>query len=211
MFTILSRRPILLSILAILAAIVIGALVGQFALDNQEQPDQLKQAGIILLPESRDIPAVTLTSTDNKQQRMDQLKGKWTLVFFGYTFCPDICPTTLSELRQIKQKLPKVTNDKLQVIMISVDPDRDTPEQLGKYLNFFDPAFIGYSGKMDDIQVLSSRMSIPFVPGDRSKEYYTVDHSGNLAILDPSGVQRGFIRAPIDIEAVARSLPLLVK
>lgn len=211
MSSILNRRPIMFSLLAILVAIVIGVLVGQVALENKDNAAQLNEAGIILLPEAREIPAVVLSGSDGKEQLMNDLKGKWTLVFFGYTFCPDICPTTLSELRQIKQKLPKVTKDKLRIVMISVDPDRDTPEQLKEYMKFFDPEFIGYAGKMSDIQVLSSRMSIPFVPGDKSKEYYTVDHSGNLALLDPTGVQRGFIRAPLDIEKLVRALPQLIK
>jgi protein SCO1/2 len=72
-----------------------------------------------------------------------RVEGKWSLLFFGYTFCPDICPTTLAQLRQIKSELPKEAVDKLQIVLVSVDPNRDTPKQLKQYLGYFDPQFIG--------------------------------------------------------------------
>ena len=170
----------------------------------------LTAAGIILLPQPRTLPAITLTSTDNQPQLMTELKGQWTLLFFGYTFCPDICPTTLAELRKLKTQLPQATLDRLRIIMISVDPNRDTPEQLGRYLAYYKAGYSGLSGKLEDIQKLSSATSIPFVPGDTSKPHYTVDHSGNLAVIGPDGRQRGFIRAPLDLTGLAQQLPALV-
>ena len=170
----------------------------------------LTSAGIILLPQPRTLPAITLTGTDDKPQLMTELKGQWTLLFFGYTFCPDICPTTLAELRRIKAQLPPATLERLRIIMISVDPQRDTVQQLRTYLDFYKAGYSGLTGELADIQQLSNATSIPFIPGDTSQEYYTVDHSGNLAVIGPDGRQRGFIRAPLNIDGLVQALPGLV-
>jgi protein SCO1/2 len=139
------------------------------------------------------------------------LKGKWSLLFFGYTFCPDICPTTLAQLRELKTKLPKEAVDNLNVVLVSVDPNRDTPAQLKQYLGYFDPQFQGLTGELGNIQKLANAVSIPFIPGDTSKENYTVDHSGNLVVIGPDGTQRGFIRAPLNNAKLAVQIPELVK
>ncbi|NQD92694.1 SCO family protein, partial [Pseudomonas sp. CrR25] len=133
------------------------------------------------------------------------------LLFFGYTFCPDICPATLAELRQLRGQLPDDVRANLRVVLVSVDPHRDTPEQLKKYLGYFDAEFIGLTGEPEAIQKLANAVSIPYIPADTSEENYTVNHSGNLVILGPDGTQRGFIRAPLNNEKLAVQLPGLVK
>ena len=141
---------------------------------------------------------------------VDNLKDKWSLLFFGYTFCPDICPATMAQLRQLQGMLPAETRERLRVVLVTVDPHRDTPEQLKKYLGFFDAGFQGLTGAQADIQKLASAVSIPFIPADTSKENYTVDHSGNLVIIGPDGRQRGFIRAPLNNDKLAAQLPQLL-
>ena len=98
-------------------------------LNSQRQldPTQLLDAGIVLLPQSRPVPALSLTDQDGEAVQLDALKGQWTLLFFGYTFCPDICPTTLAELRQLNGMLPETVRGQLRTILVSVDPDRDSP------------------------------------------------------------------------------------
>lgn len=200
-------RTLILSVVGVLIAIVIGVLAGSYLTENNDQSQAIREAGIIILPKSRELPALQLTSTTGEQVLTQELTGKWSLVFFGYTFCPDICPTTLAELRQLKRLLPEEAQENLQVLMVSVDPNRDTPEQLQLYLQYFDPDFIGLTGILPDIQTLSNALSIPFIPGDTSKPRYTVDHSGNLAIISPDGRQYGFIRAPLDVKKIAEQLP----
>ena len=200
-------RTLILSVVGVLIAIVIGVLAGSYLTENNDQSQAIREAGIIILPKSRELPALQLTSTTGEQVLTQELTGKWSLVFFGYTFCPDICPTTLAELRQLKKLLPEEAQENLQVLMVSVDPNRDTPEQLKLYLQYFDPEFIGLTGVLPDIQTLSNALSIPFIPGDTSKPRYTVDHSGNLAIISPDGRQHGFIRAPLDVKKIAEQLP----
>jgi protein SCO1/2 len=200
-------------ILVALVALVLGLTVNKVLSGRgQGDPTALIDAGIILLPTSRSLPDVKMTNQDSKPVVMNELKGKWTMLFFGYTFCPDICPTTLAQLRQIKSELPKDVVGKLQIVLVSVDPNRDTPQQLKQYLGYFDPEFQGVTASVDDIQKLANAVSIPFIPADTSKPNYTVDHSGNLALLGPDGTQRGFIRSPLNNQKMIAQLPgLLVR
>ena len=106
--------------------------------------------------------------------------------------------------------LPEAARNNLQVILVSVDPNRDTPAQLKTYLNYFDAGFQGLTGEQASIQKLANGVSIPFIPADTSKENYTVDHSGNLVIVGPDGRQRGFIRAPLNNQKLKAQLPALL-
>ncbi len=193
-------------------ALVLGLTVSKVLnAPQQADPLALADAGIILLPQSRALPALSLTDENGAAQALDQLKGHWTLLFFGYTFCPDICPTTLAELRQVQQQLPPEALARLRVTMVSIDPARDTPAQLKQYLGYYKAGYTGLTGELADIQALASAVSIPFIPGDTSKEHYTVDHSGNLALIGPDGRQRGFIRAPLNPAKLAAQLPQVLK
>ena len=198
-------------ILVALVALVIGLTVYR-VLNSERQldPTQLLDAGIVILPQGRDVPKLTLTDQDGQPVQVDQLDGKWTLLFFGYTFCPDICPATLAELRQLRGQLPEELRDRLRPVLVSVDPERDTPEQLKQYLGFFGEGFIGLTGPLDDIQTLANGVGIPFIPGDSSRENYTVDHSGNLVLIGPDGRQQGFIRAPLNVSKLSQQLPGLL-
>jgi protein SCO1/2 len=199
-------------ILVAIVALVLGLTVNR-VLSGKGQGDQtaLIDAGIILLPQSREVPNLKMTDQDGQPVSLDALKDKWTLLFFGYTFCPDICPTTLAQLRQVKSDLPKEVADQLRIVLVSVDPNRDTPQQLKTYLGYFDKQFVGLSAPVETIQKLANAVSIPFIPADTSKPNYTVDHSGNLALLGPDGTQRGFIRAPLNNQKLIEQLPVLVQ
>lgn len=193
-------------------ALVLGLTVNKVLNSKGDGTDKvaLLDAGIVLLPQSRSLPGLSLTNQDGQAQAVDQFKGQWSLLFFGYTFCPDICPATLAQLRQLKGMLPAEAQARLRVVLVTVDPQRDNPEQLKKYLGFFDPAFLGLTGAQEDLQQLASAVSIPYIPADTSQENYTVDHSGNLVILGPDGTQRGFIRAPLNNDKLAEQLPALL-
>ena len=200
---------ILVALLALIMGLIFNSLMSR---NSQGNNTALTEAGIILLPQSRHLPAITLTNQDGQPVLINELKDKWSLLFFGYTYCPDICPTTLSQLRQIKSELPKAVQDKLQVVLVSVDANRDTPQQLKKYLSYFDPQFVGLTpGSTEQLQTLTNAVSIPFIPPDTSKPNYTVDHSGNLALIGPDGTQRGFIRAPFNTQKMVAQLPGLVE
>ena len=200
-------------ILVALVALILGLTINK-VLNGRSQgdPTALIDAGIILLPQSRNLPDVQMIDQDGQPVTVNELKDKWSLLFFGYTFCPDICPTTLAQLRQIKSELPKDVVDKLQIVLVSVDPHRDTPQQLKQYLGYFDPQFIGLTpASTDELEKVANAVSIPFIPADTSKPNYTVDHSGNLAVIGPDGTQRGFIRAPLNNQKLVAQLPVMLK
>ncbi|MDV7212583.1 SCO family protein [Azotobacter beijerinckii] len=200
-----------LILVAVIAAVIGLTFSKVLHGSRQADPAQLLEAGIVLLPQARRLPPLSLTDQNGQAVRVDGLAGQWTLVFFGYTFCPDVCPTTLAQLRQLEDRLPAAARERLRVAMVSVDPQRDTPAQLKQYLAFFDPAYLGLTGELADIQQLANALGIPFIPGDTGREDYTVDHSGNLALLGPDGTQRGFVRAPLNVAKLAERLPQLVE
>lgn len=208
----MSRTQKTVVVLVALAALIAGLIVNQ-ALNGKARlnPEALTAAGIILLPQSRALPEVGMTDQNGQPVNLGQLKGKWSLVFFGYTYCPDICPTTLAQLREVKRQLPERALERLQVVLVSVDPERDTANQLKQYLAYFDENFVGLRGSIGDTQTLANALSIPFIPADTRKPGYTVDHSGNLALIGPDGRQRGFVRAPFSTQKLVERLPELVE
>ncbi|MCF5651567.1 protein SCO1/2 [Pseudomonas syringae] len=199
-------------IAAAIVALLLGVILSQVLPDRSSQDQAaLNDAGIVLLPKSRQLPALSMTDQNGAAVALDGLKDHWTLMFFGYTFCPDICPTTLAQIKQIRAELPEEAVKHMRVVLVSVDPNRDTPQQLKQYLGYFDPQYIGLTAPVADIQTLANAVSIPFIPADTSKPNYFVDHSGNLALVGPDGTQRGFIRAPLNNQKLVKQLPGLLE
>ena len=208
----MTRTQITVFVLVAIVALVLGLTVNKVLNSKgQSDPTALLDAGIVLLPQSRTLPELSLIDQDGQAVAVNQLKEQWSLLFFGYTFCPDICPATLAQLRQLQGQLPEQVRANLRVVLVSVDPNRDTPEQLKKYLAYFDSGFIGLTGEEATLQKFANAVSIPYIPADTSKENYTVDHSGNLVIIGPDGTQRGFIRAPLNNAKLAAQLPGLIQ
>jgi protein SCO1 len=139
---------------------------------------------------------------------LSNLKGGWSLLFFGFTTCPDICPTTLSVLNDAVSGLEEPP----AIVMVSVDPERDTPERLAQYVPAFNPDFVGYTGTFEETVKLAEQLNIAFgkVPGDLPGSYL-VDHSASLVVIDPDGRYAGFIKAPhnsSNIQRIVLGLPL---
>lgn len=125
------------------------------------------------------------------------LAGEWTLVFFGYTFCPDICPLTMASLKQFYDLLDESgEGGDVQVVMISVDPKRDTPEVMGNYVTYFNPGFIGVTGEYAEILTLTRQMNIAFSYTPIDDENYLVNHNGEVMLIDPDGQNVGFFKPP---------------
>jgi len=134
---------------------------------------------------------------------LSALTGKWSFVFFGYTFCPDICPLTLASLRQFYNLLEDTgMADDVQVVMISLDPKRDTTEVLKNYVTYFNSDFIGATGDYADIYGVSRQMNVAFTYTPIDDENYLVTHNGEIMLVDPSGRDVGFFKAPHDPAAM---------
>ena len=140
---------------------------------------------------AKDIP---LTDVNGQKRSLKDFSGKVVAVFFGYTQCPDVCPTTLQELLEVKQALG-ADGDKLQAVFVSLDPERDTPEVLKAYLANFDQSFVGLSGTPEELAAVVKDFKIYFkkVPG-KAEGTYTVDHSAGTYLYDPQGRLRIYER-----------------
>jgi protein SCO1/2 len=151
--------------------------------------------GVVLRP-ARQIQVPGLTRHDNMPFTNDDLRGRWTLMFFGYTHCPDICPTTMNVLAEARQKS---ADDFPQVVFVSVDPQRDTLDKLGDYVHYFDPEFIGVTGDEKMIQALALQASVLYmkVPGESGNANdYLVDHSSSILLINPEVQLAAILKAP---------------
>ena len=136
--------------------------------------------------------SLSLPDTSGRMRTLADFKGKVVVVFFGYTQCPDVCPTTMAELAEVKKALG-ADGARLQGVFVTIDPERDTPEILKSYMANFDPSFIALRGTLEQTQAAAKEFKVYFakVPG-KDKGSYTMDHTAGAYIIDPSGHVRLF-------------------
>ncbi|MET0070121.1 MAG: SCO family protein [Candidatus Thiodiazotropha sp.] len=166
-----------------------------------------------LLTEPMTLPDFHLTDTKGEPFNKLALKDTWSFLFFGYTYCPDICPTTLALLGEVENLLRKsdlAVNR--QYVFISVDPDRDTPDRLGEYLAFFNPLFIGATGAEREIQTLTKPLGIRYQrsPEERPMGDYLIDHSATILLTNPDGQLQALISPPHDAAVIAGDLQRII-
>jgi protein SCO1/2 len=133
-----------------------------------------------------------LTDHTGKPRRLEDWRGKAVVLFFGFTHCPDVCPTTLADIAAAVRSLGAEA-DKVQVLMVSVDPERDTPEALGKYVTAFEPRFLGLRGDLDATKKVAAEFKIYFEKA-KTGASYTVNHSTQSYVIDPQGRLRLLVR-----------------
>lgn len=153
----------------------------------------------------------SLPDADGKVRTMADFKGKAVLVFFGFTQCPDVCPTTMAELAQVKKQLG-ADGERIQGIFITVDPERDTPEVLKAYLSNFDPSFVALRGTPEQTLATAKAFKIFYekVPG-KTPESYTVNHTAASYVFDPQGRVRLYVRYGSGAEALAADFKQLLQ
>ena len=154
--------------------------------------------------------ALQLTDHTGKPRGLDDFKGKVVAVFFGYVQCPDVCPTTMTMLREVKEKLG-ADGAKLQVVFVTVDPERDTQEVLSAYVPAFDPTFVGLRGDLDATAQAAKEFKIFYAksPGTTPTSY-TVDHSSGIFVFDPQGRLRLFANPSIKVDDYVHDIRLLL-
>ncbi len=203
------RFAVLVCSLAILS-ILSGALFFKL-LQARGQPTL---QSLIVLPEAKTIADFALQDEAAKEFSLAEFKGRWSLLFFGFTSCPDICPNTLYQLQQVRAELAKhLAEDELPVIyLVSVDPGRDTPEKLAQYLSFFDPAFKGLTGDDRQLRALTMQLGIAYhvAEHDDNSTEYAVDHSASLILLNPQAQLYGVFPAPQQAELMSHDLQQLI-
>jgi protein SCO1/2 len=162
--------------LAVVAVVVGIALAGRLAL--------LPSGGAVF-----GGPFV-LQNSQGQTMRDSDFRGRWMLVYFGYTYCPDICPTTLSNIAHALGGLPKVDSDKLVPLFISLDPERDTPALIGDYAKAFSPALIALTGTPDQVAAAAKAYKVFYrkvVDKNNDPKAYTMDHSSLIYLMNPEG------------------------
>jgi protein SCO1/2 len=180
--------------------------------DVSLSPEALREVGALVYESPVVLKPFSLVDHRGQAFTQEQLKGKWSLIFFGFTSCPDICPLTLTELSQFYRQLEaeSVQAGLPQIIMVSVDPARDSTEKLAQYMSSFHEDFVGLNGPYESVAGLARQLFVSHEPppvavaaGDphaghsMPAEDYLIDHSGNILVVNPEGQYHGFLDAAI--------------
>ena len=191
--------------IAMVAAVLAGAYLA-----NRLQPPATAVSATVL-PDPNPVPSFSLLDQHGNAVDERVFQGQWDLVFFGFTHCPDICPMTLQVLAAAKQQLAEAGQDPLpRIVLVSVDPERDTPELLGKYVDYFGDGNLGLTGTLDGIQQLTDGLGIYFAKQPSDGDNYNVDHSAAVLVINPSGGFHAVFGGPHVIENYVHDLPIIL-
>ena len=194
-------RNIKLTIVGLLLfiTVIVAGFVYRVSLPRIMTASEMSANGLYLLETPRNIGEFDLIDHHGNPFNPGRLEGQWTLVFFGFTHCPDICPTTMTFLNTFLESLEGTEAQDPQVVMVSVDPARDTVQQLADYVPYFNPDFTGVTGEFLDIHRFATKLNTPFRKVMDEDGSYQVDHSSNIVLINPRGDYHGFFRAPLDL------------
>lgn len=190
-----------------LAAVLAGAWLAGIDRESNSRARLLPDQVMTLLAEPKPLTDFALTDDRNRAFDLASLKGKWSFLFFGFTHCPDVCPTTLATLARTREDIARSTDGAgdVQFVFVSVDPHRDTASGLRQYVRAFDPSFVGVTG--DDAQIanlagqLGAVYRVEITPG---AENYPVSHSAALYLLDPRARHHAVFRPPLDAQVISQ-------
>lgn len=203
-------RNTLIIVLGVIA-MVLGLFVAKVITPREPSREELLQLNYFSLGNPRALQPFHLQSHDGQSFHPGRLQGEnWSLMFFGFTFCPDICPTTLATLNKSLTGLRNIALP--QVYLVTVDPERDTLAALARYAPAFNSDFIGVGGSFDEIVRLATQVNVAFgkVPGPRPGTYL-VDHSATIVAIDPEGRYHGFFKPPHDPDTIGQVISRLMR
>ena len=163
-------------------------------------------------PVAREIQPFELVDHNHAVFNNAALQQRWSFLFFGYTYCPDVCPTTLSVLNSIAQRLQDVDED-IRFVMVTVDPQRDTPERLAEYVTYFNGDFLGVTGSDQELEQLTRQLGILYnrVESENGSENYLVDHTAAVFLFDPDGRYHAVFTPPLSAENIAGDFRKMLK
>lgn len=197
------RRTVFVMVLAVL--VVLGLIVAKVLREPEVNREALREQGVILFDQPRKFTDFSLIDHRGEDYTQEDLKGQWTVIFFGFTQCPDICPITLADLSRLMKALPEPLAEDTQVLMVTLDPARDTPEVLAKYVPYFHPEFIGITGDFLTIKRFANELNVAFAKVTLEDDY-TVDHSGHLSLINPRGDYHALLKPPFETEKMQSAL-----
>ncbi len=164
-----------------------------------------------VLPAPEPLPEFSLLDQASLPFTEESLRGQWDLLFFGFTSCPDICPTTLQLLSRVRASLQSQGGSPVpRIVLLSVDPERDTPEQLAKYVAYFGEGNVGVTGSIEEITKLTKALYVYFAKVDLGEGNYTVDHSPAVLVVDPAGRYHSGFSGSHTYENLLHDLPVIM-
>jgi len=190
--------------------IALAIIGGTFFFSKAMQKQNTRPEFATLWPGSVQIPEIDLTSHDDQPFGNTNLEGSWQLMFFGFTSCPDVCPATLQQLALVQAALSESGEIAPKIILVSVDPERDTPKLLNTYVAYFDADIIGVTGSLEEIRKLTSAAGIFFDKSYLDETEYTVDHSTVILVINESGAIHASFSAPHTIENLVTDMPRII-
>ena len=192
-------------------SVALGLFVNKVLTPKNLSIEEFKDLGVYLREPARNIRDFELINTENKPFSQEDFIGNWNLIFFGFSFCPDICPITMSLLAKVQSSLEADEKNKVDFFMVTVDPERDSPAALRMYLDNFSKTFIGLTGTLDQIYNFSTQVNAPFSPVlNQEGSHYTVDHSGNIILINPEGKLAGIFKMPHDQKNITVAISDLI-
>ena len=191
---------ILKGVIIIILATVAGILSARFFLQRTVLQDELAATRF---PVAREVQPFELVDHNNVVFDNAALEQHWSFLFFGYTYCPDVCPTTLSVLNSIAQRLQDVDAD-IRFVMVTVDPERDTPERLAEFVTYFNGDFLGVTGTDQGLEQLTRQLGILYerVQPEPGSEAYLMDHTAAVFLFDPDGRYHAVFSPPLSAETI---------
>lgn len=188
----------------VIAGLLAGVAAGYYFTRLRVEPPALERATLFATP--RPLPELALVDQAGKAFSQERLRGRWTFLFFGFVNCPDVCPTTLATLAETRRVLADLpAGEQPDVAFVSVDPARDTPAVLARYVAHFDPSFAGITGSSEAIGALTRHLGVAVVLGAPAADgSYAVDHTAAIFLIDPTASQAALFGSPHDAAVIAR-------
>jgi protein SCO1/2 len=205
-------RPALVAVAVLAAAAGVWLGVDFFrAGDAPTPPANEMQAGT-LLPRPKSLEPFSLTDQDGRPLGLQDLRGRWTFLSFGYTHCPDVCPTTMATFNAVEGLINAAgAGPGAGFLLVSVDPERDSPERLAQYVRYFNPRFEGATGSHEALSALTRQLGVLYARADDQNTAmgYLVDHSASILLLDPEARLAAIFSAPHDPRRMSADFALI--
>ncbi len=177
---------------------------------KQTNPDLSALSGFSF-PNPEQLVDIDLINHDREPLTASSFKDKWTFIYVGYTFCPDACPMALTTLNQLSTLLDKKTEQQAETLLVSVDPERDTPEHMKNYVKYFNQGFSAATGTPEAIRHFADQVSAVYsLPDDKTDPNYLVDHSSSIILINPDAAVQAIFTPPQDAATLANDFELLV-
>lgn len=189
------RRTV--AILVTIVAVVIGLQVYKVTREPPLDREALREQGTVVFEQPRRLTDFELVNHRGEPFTDKSLEGVWTLAFFGFTQCPDICPVTMAELSRMMGELSPERAANTQVLLVTLDPARDTPEVLAEYVPHFHEDFVGVTGEFLTLKRLANEANVAFAKVTLEDDY-TIDHGGQVVLFNPRGDYHAFFKPPFD-------------